>query len=155
MKIFHFRSLDKIYAIECEYDEPFSEVLKGFRDQGSSWKLIAEVLDIPYDTLRNWHEALRISDGRRSSYTYIPPSLNDRAKEFGYRSAEQMVSDLRASGKTRKEIAELLNCHPSSLYRYTNMEAKELVNVTPSQVAARRKSVKIAHAAYVAKYKGR
>jgi hypothetical protein len=141
--------------VEQEYDEPFEEVLKGFRQQGASWKLISEVLDVPFDSLRKWVRELGLSDGRRSSNTYIPPGLNEKAKTFGYRNVEQMICDLRASGKTRKDIAELLNCHPDSLYRFTNEEAKEIVNITPSMVAARRKTVKIAHAAYIAKKKGR
>jgi hypothetical protein len=146
---------ERVHLIEAEYQESFVDVLRGFREQGASWRLVADTIRVPYNTLRRWAKALGLSDGRRSTNTYIPPGLNEKARTLGYRDAEQLVSDLRASGKTRKEIAELLNCNPGSLYRYTNEEAKELVNITPSMVAARRENVKIAHAAYIARHKGK
>lgn len=148
-RILYFKS------VEQEYQEPFEDVLRGFREQGASWRLVADVLEVPYESLRKWVKELGLSDGRRSSNTYIPPGLNEKAKELGYRNAEQLVTDMRSSGKTRKDIAKILNCHPDSLYRFTNEEAKEMVNITPSMVAARRENVKKALAAYVSRNKGR
>ena len=145
----------RVKQIESEYQESFLEILRGFREQGVSWRLIADTLDISLNTLRKWVKELGLADGRVSTDTYIPPGLNEKAREFGYRNAEQMISDLRSAGKTRKDIAELLKCHPDSLYRYTNEEAKEIVNITPSMIAARRENVKKALAAYVARNQGR
>ena len=148
-RILYFKS------VEQEYQEPFEDVLRGFREQGASWRLIADVLEVPFDSLRKWVKELGLSDGRRSTNTYIPPGLNEKARVLGYPNAEKLVTDMRASGKTRKDIAGILNCHPDSLYRFTNAEAKEIVNITPSMVAARRESVKKALAACVSRNKGR
>ena len=134
---------ERIRAIENEFDEPLADIVSGFREMRYSYKDIAGALEVPYPTFIKWQRKLGLTDDKINWRNgERPNSLDVKARKLGYHDIGSMISELRYNGKGRKEIGDMLNCHPKSLYRRTPKDALYLNSpTTERQKEARRKTI--------------
>lgn len=126
----HQRRLERWAAIEAEFDEPLADTIQGLREMGNSWRTVAGCLGVSRGTLAEWRRALELPLDRRckmrdpSSTPELKP-CDLKAMAAGYPSMREAVIDLRLRrGKTLKEAAEIIGCHPSTVYEYTPQELR-------------------------------
>ena len=128
----HLRCIRRQREIEAEFDEPLVDVIRGLREVacGNSWRIVAGALGISLSTLTEWRRALDLPlnahDKRRDpSSTPEATPCDQKAMAAGYRNMREAIIDLRLlRGKTLKEAAEIIGCHPGTIYRYTPQELR-------------------------------
>jgi len=123
--------------IEAKYGGDIRDIITDFRevDGGNSWRTVAAILDIGENTLYEWRERLGMPiDGE---YQLDPSSLDGgvasnsldhRAQDRGFEDARDAVLELRlVRGLTRREAAEVLDCHPQTITRHTPEHLRWLI----------------------------
>jgi hypothetical protein len=128
----HLRRLQRQQEIEAGFDEPLADVIVGLREQdgGNSWRTVAGTLGVSLSTLAEWRKALGLpldTHCKRHDPSSTPEltPCDLKAIVAGYPSMREAVIDLRLrQGKTLKEAAEILNCHPGTIYEYMPRELR-------------------------------
>ena len=128
----HQRRIQRQQEIEAEFGEPLADVIQGLREQdgGNSWRTVAGCLEVSLSTLAEWRKALDLPMDTRSkkrdpSSTPELTPCDLKANVAGYPTMREAVIDLRLTqGKTLREAAEILGCHPGTIYEYTPMELR-------------------------------
>lgn len=110
--------------IEEEYGEPIARVIRGFRQQGCSWRTICGALDVNFNTLRRWVREMGLGDGRYQREA--PTVLDMKAQALGYTGVEAFIRSHRAAGQTLAEMASILDCNPWSLRLRTPADVKDM-----------------------------
>jgi hypothetical protein len=139
-------------VISSEYDEPFEDVVRGFRQQGAVWSTIAGALDVPVGTLRKWAKKLELLDGERNEEHVWTSPLEEKAKSLGYEGVGDMIRVYHSFGLVRQEVADTLKCHKLSLSKFAPPEVKENPLHTQKQSEARRKTIQMINARRHANY---
>jgi hypothetical protein len=132
--------------VESEFQEPLEDVISGLRQQNCTWVTVANVLEIPLDTLRHWVPGWGVRDDRRNVEYVASRPLDLKAKALGYRGIEDMIVAYNTSGKTRQDMADVLKCHKLSINRYAPIEVRENPVRTQRQTDVRRKNIGIINA---------
>lgn len=112
--------MNKVAEVEAEFDEPLRDVIVIMRQQGNTWRTIASALNVSRFTLYHWRQELGIEDHRRlrDAFSASPSKTDMAARRLGYRNARQAVVDLRTSGHTLQETAEILGVSPHTVTRH-------------------------------------
>jgi len=107
--------------IEQEFDQPLRNVIEGMREQGCTWRTVALALEVSRQRVYQFRKkcGLSVTGDRLYDDLSFPPCKADRnAQALGYRSARQAVVDLRMSGKTIAEVAQVLGISVRTVQRH-------------------------------------
>jgi len=106
--------------IEAEFGEPLRDVIVVMREQGCTWGTIAGALGVSRSQVYLWRKGLGIEDHRRlrDAASSRPSKIELAARRLGYRNAEQAIIDLRFSGHTLVETANILGVSPRTVTRH-------------------------------------
>lgn len=127
---------EKRKQISQEYGEPFVDVIKGFREQGVPWEVIAGTIGVTFASLRGWVRSMGIGDGLRMSQREWPEPLNDKARSLGYDDVADMVVSYWKSSRSKQSAADDLGCDVHSLTRFIPDSMKGTIPYSDKQKAA-------------------
>lgn len=123
--------------IEREHDGMrLPDIIKDYRAAGTSWKTIAGVLGVNYNTLKKWRAWYGLEiDARNKVYDFAPgsePIANQLAEQHGYKSFDALAYDWRITHKmTVKQCADRLGVSAQTVRKFTPYGLKGYRHITP------------------------
>jgi transposase-like protein len=123
--------------IEREHDGMrLPDIIKSYRDAGTSWNTIAGVFGVNYNTLKKWREYYGLEiDGRKKVYDFAPgrePIDGQLAEQHGYKSFDELAYDWRMTHKmTVKQCADKLGVSTQTVRKFTPSGLKGYRHITP------------------------
>lgn len=130
--------------IEDEYQEPATDVVRVYHHE---MKIplcrIANILYISESTLRKWCKIWGL-ETKRQGYVKkeVPGKVQFRARQLGYESVSQAISDMRAGGKRWEDIQLILRCSSSTVSRYITESAMGYHNISEAGMEAKRNNAR-------------
>ncbi len=143
--------MNRVRALELEFDEPLADIVIGMREQACSWKTIAGALGISSRTLRRWRRKIGFSpiDSRnivRENH-FKPRMVDEIARRHGYNDFEDMYRDMRLSKKmTVAQMSEKTKICERTITKWTPRELKGTEIKTKKKIAAANKNLAKARA---------
>lgn len=135
----------KIGDVYKMFGVPFVVFVKSMRGLGYTYKTIASVIGVSYNTFRKWQKGYGLSDGRYNLEVPTPSLTQEAAKNKGYKDLTDAMRQYRMDGKTREELAKDLgltyNQARNAMNKAAPTELKgEQLYTTEKQRRARRKN---------------
>lgn len=131
------------------------EIILDYRSVGTSWKIIAGILGVNYNTLTTWRRWYGLPvDGRKVfDFKPGPPScVETLAEQQGYASFADLLYDWRLTQRlTVTDCAKRLGVSPMTIRKFTPPSLKGLRHNTERNVAAANRNLTKAWAAADAK----
>ena len=135
--------MSRIAEIEAEFSEPLRDVIVGMREQGCTWRTIAGALGVSRAQVYLWRRQFGIKDRRR--FYRKRARVDSTAQTLGYRDAQEAIRELRWSGLTLSEVANLLGCSVRTVTRhYPPGLAGEIFVKTEKYLESRRRTGRMA-----------
>lgn len=136
--------MNRIRALELEFDEPLADIVTGMREQGCNWAVIAGALGVSNQTLITWRREFGFAPTNREKI--IEKSRRQKniiAARLGYRNFRALYADLRMTKKMLvRDIAAKMGVHENTLYKWIPENMKGYIYIaTPARVASRKKNL--------------